>query len=64
MAQSVGYTVAAAGPFVMGALHDLTGGWTVPLVVLLVLFVPQGIVGVLAGRDRLVQARSSPRVGV
>jgi MFS transporter, CP family, cyanate transporter len=64
MAQSVGYTVAAAGPFVMGALHDLTGGWTVPLVVLLVLFVPQGIVGVLAGRDRLGQARHSPRVGV
>jgi MFS transporter, CP family, cyanate transporter len=64
MAQSVGYTVAAAGPFVMGALHDLTGGWKVPLVVLLVLFVPQGIVGVLAGRDRLVQARHSPRVGV
>lgn len=54
MAQSVGYTVAAAGPFAMGALHDLTGTWTVPLVVLLLLFVPQGLAGVLAGRNRLV----------
>lgn len=54
MAQSVGYTVAAAGPFAVGALHDLTGTWTVPLVVLLVLFVPQAVVGVFAGRNRLV----------
>lgn len=54
MAQSVGYTVAAAGPFAVGALHDLTGTWTVPLVVLVVLFVPQAVVGVFAGRNRLV----------
>ena len=26
---------AAAGPFVMGALRDLSGGWTVPLLLLL-----------------------------
>jgi CP family cyanate transporter-like MFS transporter len=54
MAQSVGYTVAAAGPFTVGALHDLTGTWTVPLLVLLALFAPQAAVGVLAGRDRFV----------
>jgi MFS transporter, CP family, cyanate transporter len=35
MAQSVGYTLAAIGPIVVGALHDLTGGWTVPLLVLI-----------------------------
>lgn len=55
MAQSIGYSLAAAGPFVVGALHDLTGGWTVPLLVLLVLLVPQGVAGVLAGRPRLVR---------
>lgn len=54
MAQSIGYTLAAAGPFVVGALHDLTGGWTVPLLALLALLVPQAVAGALAGRDRLV----------
>ena len=29
--QSVGYLIAAAGPFSFGALHDATGGWTWPL---------------------------------
>jgi CP family cyanate transporter-like MFS transporter len=56
MAQSVGYVVAAAGPFAMGLLHDLTGGWTVPLLMLLGLLAVQGVAGVLAGRDRLVRA--------
>lgn len=30
MAQSVGYALAAVGPLAVGALHDATGGWTVP----------------------------------
>ena len=59
MAQAGGYTLAAAGPFVVGALHDLTDGWTVPLIVLLALLVPQTVAGVLAGRDRLVGATPS-----
>ncbi|GAA3060934.1 CynX/NimT family MFS transporter [Pseudonocardia yunnanensis] len=54
MAQTVGYVIAATGPFAMGALHDLTGAWTVPLLVMLAMFVPQGILGLLAGRDRVV----------
>ncbi|WP_214365330.1 CynX/NimT family MFS transporter [Pseudonocardia sp. H11422] len=54
MAQSVGYVLAAAGPFAVGALHDLTGSWTIPLVVLALLLAPQGLVGAAAGRDRLV----------
>lgn len=54
MAQSVGYALAATGPFAVGALHDLTGGWTVPLVALLALQLPQVAVGMLAGRARLV----------
>ena len=29
--QSLGYLIAAAGPFSFGALHDATGGWTWPL---------------------------------
>ena len=55
MAQSVGYTVCAFGPLLVGVLHELTRSWTPPLVLLLVLVVPQLICGMLAGRDRAVQ---------
>lgn len=33
--QSLGYTLAALGPFVVGLLHDLTHGWTAALWMLL-----------------------------
>jgi MFS transporter, CP family, cyanate transporter len=58
MAQSVGYVLAATGPFAVGALHDVTSGWTVPLLLLLALLAVQGTAGVLAGRDRLVRRRT------
>jgi CP family cyanate transporter-like MFS transporter len=54
MAQSVGYTVAAAGPFAFGALHDLTDGWTAPFLLLFAALAVQGTAGVLAGRDRML----------
>jgi CP family cyanate transporter-like MFS transporter len=56
MAQSVGYLVAALGPFAVGALHDLTGGWTVPFLLLFAALAVQGVSGVLAGRDRLLRS--------
>lgn len=52
--QSIGYLVAAAGPLAIGALYGATGGWTVPIWVLLVLLVPQLILGLLASRERYV----------
>lgn len=54
MAQGVGYLIAATGPFMMGALHDLSGGWRLPLVVALVMLVPTLIAGLGAGRKRFV----------
>ncbi|WP_297009120.1 MFS transporter [uncultured Corynebacterium sp.] len=54
MAQSVGYVLAAAGPVVLGALHDATGSWTPPLVVLIIADMLLLIAGLLAGRDRTV----------
>jgi len=42
MVQGGGYVVAATGPLVIGAVHDATGGWTAPLLVIL------GSVGVMA----------------
>ena len=38
--QSTGYLLAALGPFLVGVVHDATGGWTWPLVLLLVLVIP------------------------
>lgn len=50
MSQSVGFLLAAAGPFVVGMVHEASGGWHVPLVLLLALLVPQALAGMAAGR--------------
>lgn len=54
MAQSFGYLLAATGPFLFGALHDLTASWTVPLIMLLVVSVIILIVGVEAGKKKVI----------
>src|SRR5690625_6617977 len=36
MAQSFGYLLAAIGPTLFGAIHDITDGWQWPLMMLLV----------------------------
>jgi MFS transporter, CP family, cyanate transporter len=51
MAQSVGYLLAAGGPFLFGVLRDATGSWKVPLVLLLVITVCLLIAGLGAARD-------------
>ncbi|WP_417563003.1 CynX/NimT family MFS transporter [Microbacterium sp.] len=55
MAQSVGYLLAAFGPILVGVLHDATGSWDGPLVLLLIVSVGIGVVGALAGRPRFVE---------
>jgi CP family cyanate transporter-like MFS transporter len=47
--------MAAAGPFGVGVLHDATGGWSVPLVVLLALSVPLFVVGMYVGRPAHIE---------
>lgn len=54
MAQSVGYLIAAVGPFLFGVLHTPGHGWTVSLLMVIVLLAVQIVVGWLAGRDRTV----------
>lgn len=56
MAQCLGYLVAAAGPPAIGALHDATGSWTPPLLVVLAMLAVALVSGVLAGRDRKIAA--------
>jgi CP family cyanate transporter-like MFS transporter len=53
--QSVGYLVAALGPFGMGFLYDLTGGWNVPLTALIVLVVPQLIAALTVARPSYIE---------
>jgi CP family cyanate transporter-like MFS transporter len=54
MAQTFGYLLSALGPVGIGVVHDLAGGWTWPLVVLLVLLVPMLVAGLGASRNRYV----------
>ena len=54
MAQGFGYLLAGVGPFLFGTLHDVTGGWTVPFIMVLGVYVVQMVLGVLAGRNRYV----------
>lgn len=54
MAQSIGYFLAAIGPFLFGFLHDLTGGWNIPLVVITAFAVVTVLFGWLAGRERYI----------
>ncbi|MDP9849610.1 CynX/NimT family MFS transporter [Streptosporangium lutulentum] len=50
VAQSVGYTLAALGPLLIGVLYQSSGGWTLPLLVGLGVCVLQLPAGYLAGR--------------
>ena len=60
MAQAIGYSVAAAGTFAVGALEDWSGGWDLPLAVLLGLTFALLVAGLGAGRDRFVAAVHTP----
>jgi CP family cyanate transporter-like MFS transporter len=58
VAQCLGYLLAALGPLVVGALHDLTDGWTWPVVLLLAVLVPMTWFGWGAGRAVVLSAGS------
>lgn len=55
MGQSIGYLFAAVGPVAIGALHDATGGWRVPLAVLAGVAAVHTVVGLRAGRNAHVR---------
>jgi len=50
--QSVGYLIAAAGPLGVGILHEVTGGWTVPLLSMSLLSIPLVATGLYTIRAR------------
>jgi CP family cyanate transporter-like MFS transporter len=55
MAQSIGYLVAAVGPPLIGGLHDLTDGWTVPILSLGAVLVAKVAAGLPAASDAQVR---------
>lgn len=57
MAQSVGYVLAAVGPVGIGALHDVTGSWTVAMAALSLALVPQAASTMIAGRNVTMTGR-------
>jgi len=63
MAQSVGYLLAAGGPFLFGVLRDVTGAWKVPLALLLTVTLCLLIAGLGAARDAHVGASSPEEAG-
>ncbi|WP_371536924.1 MFS transporter [Streptomyces sp. NBC_01023] len=56
MAQTVGYLLAAVGPLTAGAVYQATGSWTLPIALVLGVCAAALVVGLLAARDRKVQA--------
>ena len=60
MAQSVGYLLAAVGPFLFGVLRDATHAWTVPLALLFAVVVSLLLTGLGAARDAHVAEPGTP----
>ena len=52
--QPVGYALAAVGPFVVGLIHEATGGWTLVLVLLALTAVPLTLAGLRVARPSYV----------
>ncbi|CAN5751821.1 CynX/NimT family MFS transporter [soil metagenome] len=54
LTQGVGYLIAAGGPVAVGLIHNMTGGWTWPLALLLIVLVPQLFSGLVAAKPGYV----------
>ena len=52
--QSIGYFIAATGPFIVGLIYDITEVWNYTIILLLVLAILKLIMGLPVGKDRKV----------
>ena len=52
--QSIGYFIAATGPFIVGIIYDVTHVWNYALVLLIVVAIIKLFIGIGVGRDRKV----------
>ncbi|PPL15558.1 MFS transporter [Microterricola pindariensis] len=53
--QGGGYTIGAFGPLLVGLLHEVTGGWTVPLLVLMGSAVVCALAGSIVARPHMLE---------
>ncbi|MEW2461379.1 MFS transporter [Microbacterium sp. NPDC047426] len=61
--QSIGYAIAAVFPLLVGLLHETTGGWQVPLLVVAAVLVVSIPAGIVAGRRRTIEDEWERRHG-
>jgi CP family cyanate transporter-like MFS transporter len=59
MMLSIGYIIAAAGPGLLGLVHDATGAWTAPVLVLLAITLLELVPGVRAARAGVLRLESA-----
>jgi MFS transporter, CP family, cyanate transporter len=58
--QSVGYLIAAIGPFMMGAMYDATGSWSLPLAMLIAFVVPLLWTGLQVAKPQIIEDQLRP----
>lgn len=58
--QGLGYLLAGLGPFGVGALHDATGSWTVPLIALIVVAGLVAVFGTIVARPVMLEDTLKP----
>ncbi|MEV4777009.1 MFS transporter [Microbacterium sp. LWH12-1.2] len=61
--QSIGYAIAAVFPLLIGMLHEVTGGWQVPLIVMAGVLIVSLPAGYIAGRRRTIEDEWERRHG-
>ena len=61
LTQSLGYLIAAIGPFAVGLLYEASGGWTWPLGLLIALTVPQILLGMYVARPAFIEDQLAAR---
>ena len=59
MTLSLGYVVAATGPWLLGVLHDVSDGWKAPIVALLCITLVELVPGARATRAAVLARRES-----
>lgn len=53
--QGVGYTVGAFGPVLVGILHDATGEWIAPIILLVAVALAAAVSGLLLSKPRFIE---------
>jgi MFS transporter, CP family, cyanate transporter len=59
--QSVGYTIGAFGPIVFGILRETTGGWTWPLIAMIITALAATVSAVVISRPHMLEDDLNPQ---